>query len=71
MNRYWASFGLIIAFVVSIPMVTTAQDNKNNTVLIRTFHLPSTARVAAESNNLIVFADVDSTYIHDGSIGNE
>ena len=71
MNRYWLSLGLIIAFVVSIPVVTTAQDNIDNTALIRTFHLPSTARVAAESNNLIVFANVDSTYIHDGSIGNK
>lgn len=48
MNRYWLSLGLIIVFVVSIPVVTTAQDNKDNTVLIRTFHLPRTARVAAE-----------------------
>ena len=37
-------------------------EDKTSSSLIQLLNLPSFARVAAESNNLIVFANVDSTY---------
>lgn len=37
-------------------------DDKTISSLMQSLNLPSTARVAAESTNLIVFANVDSTY---------
>lgn len=48
-----ATFACVLA---NIPV------DKTSSSLIQSLNLPTTARVAAESYNLIVFANVDSTY---------
>lgn len=57
-----------IFFTLSVMLMATFAGTRANTIddktkqsLVQSLNLPSTARVAAESDNLIVFENVDST----------
>ncbi len=67
--KWWNSMRKIfLVLLASMLMATFACVRANTPVdkttssLIQSLNLPTTARVAAESYNLIVFASLDSTY---------
>ena len=56
-------FALLAMLMVTFACVrANIPVDKTSSSLIQSLNLPTTARVAAESYNLIVFANVDSTY---------
>lgn len=57
-------FFTLLAMLMAIFTCVRANSpvDKTSSSLIQLLNLPTTARVAAESNNLIVFANVDSIY---------
>lgn len=66
--KWWNNMRKIFFTLLAMLMATFACVRANTPVdktsssLIQSLNLPTTARVAAESYNLIVFANVDSTY---------
>ena len=63
-NNMRKIFFTLLAMLMAIFTCVRANSpvNKTSSSLIQLLNLPTTARVTAESNNLIVFANVDSTY---------
>lgn len=63
-NNMRKIFFTLLAMLMAVFTCVHANSPVDNTSssLIQLLNLPTTARVAAESNNLIVFANVDSTY---------
>ena len=57
-------FFTLLAMLMAIFTCVRANSpiDKASSSLIQSLNLPTTARIAAASNNLIVFANVDSTY---------
>lgn len=66
--KRWNNMRKIFFILLAMLMATFAcvradtPVDKTPSSLIQSLNLPTTARVAAESNNLIVFANVVSTY---------
>ncbi len=66
--KWWNNMGEIFFTLLATLMATFARVRANTPVdktsssLIQSLNLPTTARVAAEANNLIVFVNVVSTY---------
>ena len=66
--KWWNNMRRIFFVLLVMLMATFAcvlaniPVDKTSSSLIQSLNLPTTARVAAESYNLIVFANVDSTY---------
>lgn len=66
--KWWNNMRKIFFALLAMLMVTFAcvraniPVDKTSSSLIQSLNLPTTARIAAASNNLIVFANVDSIY---------
>lgn len=60
MKKIILILAVTIAMVASASVVTS-NDYEKEPTLIQSLHLPLTAKVAAEEQNLIVFTNVDSS----------